>query len=88
MDKEFERFCKRVLDVLGIDRIRGLSDMQKKSLDNQYEDLFEKHNNSYDTITDDEIMGRYDLVTKYIYPDDFVELSKSLKQNNKNNKNN
>ena len=54
------------------------------AFDYQYENLFEKHNNSYDTITDDEIMDRYYLITKYIYSDDFVELSKSLKKNKNN----
>ena len=79
MDKEHQNFCKRVLEVLGIDRIRRLSDIQEKSLDNQYEDLFEDHNNSYETITDDEIMGRYKLVTEHIYPDEFVEMAKMIK---------
>ena len=80
MDKEHQNFSKRVLEVLGIDRIRRLSDIQEKSLDNQYEDLFENHNNSYETITDDEIMGRYRLVTEHIYPDEFVEIAKKLKR--------
>ena len=69
----------RVLELLGIDRIKRLRDIQEKSLDNQYEDLFENHNNSYETITDDEIMGRYRLVTEHIYPDEFVEMAKILK---------
>ena len=79
MDEGHQNFSKRVLEVLGIDRIRRLSDIQEKSLDNQYEDLFENHNNSYETITDDEIMGRYKLVTEHIYPDEFVEMAKMIK---------
>ena len=83
MDEEHQNFSKRVLEVLGIDRIRRLSDIQEKSLDNQYEDLFENHNNSYETITDDEIMGRYRLVTEHIYPDEFVEMAEMIKKENK-----
>ena len=45
------------------------------------QDLFEEHNNVIETITDDEIIGRYDLVTQYIYPSDFIEMSEILKQN-------
>ncbi len=79
MDKEHENFSQRVLDILGIDKINRLSDIQEKLLDNQYQDLYEKHNNSYETITDDEIMGRYKLVTEHIYPDEFVEMAKMIK---------
>ena len=81
MDKEFQNFCKRVLEVLGTDRLNRLSDIQENSINNQYQDLYEEHNNSYDTITDEEIMGRYVLVTEHIYPDEFVEMSEILKGN-------
>ena len=80
MDEEFQNFSKRVLEVLGIDRINRLSDIQENSLNNQYQDLYEEHNNSYDTITDEEIMGRYVLVTEHIYPDEFVEIAETLKE--------
>ena len=80
MDEEFQTFCKRVLEVLGIDRLNRLSDIQENSLNNQYQDLYEEHNDSYDTITDEEIMGRYVLVTEHIYPEEFVEIAESLKE--------
>ena len=80
MDEEFQNFSKRVLEVLGIDKINRLSDIQKNSLNNQFQDLFEEHNNNYETITDEEIMGRYVLVTEHIYPDEFVEMAESLKK--------
>lgn len=80
MDKEFQNFSKRVLKVLGIDRIKRLSDVQKQSLNNQLQDLSEEHNNNYETITDEEIMGRYMLVTEHIYPDEFVEIAESFKK--------
>ena len=79
MDEEFQNFCKRVLEVLGKDRLNRLSDIQENSLNNQYQDLYEEHNDSYDTITDEEIMGRYVLVTEHIYPDEFVEMAETLK---------
>ena len=80
MDEEFQNFCKRVLEVLGTDRLNRLSDIQENSINNQYQDLYEEHNNSYDTITDEEIMGRYVLVTEHIYPDEFVEIAETLKE--------
>ena len=79
MKKEHQNFSKRVLEVLGIDRIKRLSDVQKQSLNNQIQDLSEEHNNNYETITDEEIMGRYVLVTEHIYPDEFVEMAEILK---------
>ena len=80
MDEEFQNFCKRVLEVLGKDRLNRLSDIQENSLNNQYQDLYEEHNDNYDTITDEEIMGRYVLVTEHIYPDEFVEIAETLKE--------
>ena len=69
------------MEVLGIDRLKRLTVIQENSLNNQYQDLFEEHNNSYDTITDEEIMGRYVLVTEHIYPDEFVQIAETLKEN-------
>ena len=80
MDEEFQNFCKRILEVLGKDRLNRLSDIQENSLNNQYQDLYEEHNDNYDTITDEEIMGRYVLVTEHIYPDEFVEIAETLKE--------
>ena len=78
---ERENYARKVLNVLGIERLKHLHKLQKQSLNNQLQDLFEEHNNVIETITDDEIMGRYELVTKYIYPSDFIEMSEILKQN-------
>ena len=78
---EHENYARKVLNVLGIERIKNLHKLQEQSLNNQLQDLFEEHNNVIETITDDEIMGRYELVTKYIYPSDFIEMSEILKQN-------
>ena len=72
---EHEKFAKHVLNVLGIEKINNLHKHQEQSLDNQLHDLLEAHNYVIETITDEEIMGRYILVTEYIYPNDFVEIS-------------
>lgn len=80
MDKiTHEKFAKRVLDVLGIEKIENLHKFQEQSLNNQLQDLAEEHNNSIDTITDEAIMGRYKLVTEHIYPNEFVEIHDILK---------
>ena len=78
---EHENYARKVLNVLGIERLKNLHKLQKQSLNNQLQDLVEEHNNVIETITDEEIMGRYELVTKYIYPSDFIEMSEILKQN-------
>ena len=78
---EHENFARKVLNVLGIDRLNNLHKLQEQSLNNQLHDLVEEHNNVIETITDDEIIGRYELVTQYIYPSDFIEMSEILKQN-------
>ena len=72
---EHEKFAKRVLDLLGIEKINNLHKHQEQSLDNQLHDLLESHDYVVETVTDTEIMGRYKLVTEYIYPSDFVEIS-------------
>jgi len=72
---EHEKFAKRLLDVLGIEKIKNLHKHQKQSLNNQLHDLLEAHDYVIETITDEEIMGRYKLVTEYIYPSDFVIMS-------------
>ena len=72
---EHEKFAQRVLDVLGIEKINNLHKHQEQSLNNQLHDLLEAHDYVIETITDEEIMGRYKLVTEYIYPSDFVIMS-------------
>ena len=78
---EHEKFARRVLNVLGIEKINNLHKHQEQSLNNQLHDLVEEHNNIIETITDDEIIGRYELVTKHLYPDDFAEISDIINQN-------
>ena len=78
---EHEKFAKRVLDILSIEKINNLHKHQEQSLDNQLDDLLEAHDYDAETVTDEEIIGRYKLVTEYIYPDEFVQLEKHLKFN-------
>ena len=77
---EHEKFAKRLLDVLGIEKIKNLHKHQKQSLNNQLHDLLEAHDYVIETITDEEIMGRYKLVTEYIYPSDFVTMREMLEK--------
>ena len=79
--EEHLKYCKKVAEVLGYDRLHNLDKLQRQSLNNQLNDLIEEHNNIVETVTDDEIIGRYKLVTEYIYPDEFVQLEKHLKFN-------
>ena len=74
-NSEHIKYSKKVLEVLGIEKINNLHQHQEQSLNNQLQDLLDAHNNVVETITDDEIMGRYILVTEYIYPSDFVVMS-------------
>ena len=78
---ERENYARKVLNVLGIEKINNLHKHQEQSLDNQLDDLLEAHDYDVETVTDDEIIGRYKLVTEYIYPDEFVQLEKHLKFN-------
>ena len=78
---EHENYARKVLNVLGIERLKNLHKLQKQSLNNQLQDLFEEHNNVIESITDEETMGQYEFVTQQIYPSDFIEMSEILKQN-------
>ena len=79
---EHLKYCKKIADVLGYDRLNNLSKIQKNSLNNQLNDLIEEFDFIVEEVTDEAIIGRYELVTLYIYPDDFVELEKHLKLKN------
>ena len=71
---EHLKYCKKVAEVLGSERLYNLDKLQSQSLNNQLNDLIEEHNNIVETVTDDEIIGRYELVTKHIYPNEFIEM--------------
>ena len=78
---EHLKYCKKIAEVLGGERLHNLDKLQRQSLNNQLNDLIEAHDYVVETVTDEEIIGRYKLVTEYIYPDEFVQLEKHLKFN-------
>lgn len=78
--EEYLKYCKRVAVVLGNERLQNLHKHQKQSLNNQLQDLLEYHENLVENITNDEIIGRYELVTEHLFPDDFVKMADYLKQ--------
>ena len=78
-NSEHLKFCKKVADVLGYDRLHNIDKIQRQSLNNQLNDLIEEHDFVVGTVTDDEIFGRYELVTEHIYPSDFIEMRKMIK---------
>ena len=65
---EMERdHCRaRVRYALGITRIEALSDRQYRLLENSLEELFATK--SHWEITNEEIFGKYELVTEYMSP--------------------
>ena len=71
---EHLKYCKKVAEVLGGERLYNLDKLQSQSLNNQLNDLIEEHEYIVDTVTDDEIIGRYELVTKHIYPNEFIQM--------------
>tara|TARA_B100001057_G_scaffold468819_1_gene528431 strand:+ start:254 stop:499 length:246 start_codon:yes stop_codon:yes gene_type:complete len=75
---EHLKYCKRVADALGYDRLHNLDKLQSQSLNNQLNDLIEEHDCVVETVTDDEIIGRYELVTEHIYPNDFVAMREMI----------
>ena len=77
-NSEHLKYCKRIAEVLSGERLHNLDRLQRQSLNNQLNDLIEAHNYIVETVTDDEIMGRYTLVTEYIYPSDFIEMRDML----------
>ena len=79
-NSEHLNYCKRVAEVLGYDRLHNLDRPQSQSLNNQLNDLIEAHDYKVETVTDDEIIGRYKLVTEHIYPNDFVEIRSMITQ--------
>ncbi len=56
----------RVRYALGITRIEALSDRQYRLLENSLEELFATK--SHWEITNEEIFGKYELVTEYMSP--------------------
>ena len=64
--EEHLKYCKKVSNVLGYKKLHNLDKLQSESLNNQLNDLIEEHKYVVEKVTDDEIIGRYELVTEHI----------------------
>ena len=81
MNKNYHlKYCKKISNVLGYDRLHNLDKLQSQSLNNQLNDLIEAHNYKVEEITDNEILGRYELVTEHIYPNEFIQMRNILNE--------
>ena len=80
---EMERdHCRaRIRYALGLHRIEGLSDRQYKLLENSLEKLFARK--SHWEITDEEILGQYEIVTEYMSALSVENYVKALKNREK-----
>ena len=75
---ERDHCITRIHFALGRERIEALSDKQYKLLENSLEELFARK--SHWEITDEEILGKYEIVTEYISPlsvENYVEALKN-----------
>ena len=81
-NSEHLKYCKKVAEVLGYDKLHNIDKLQSQSLNNQLNDLIEEHEYVVGTVTDDEIIGRYELVTEHIYPNEFIEIRNISIKNN------
>ena len=61
------RYNARVIqNALGVDRILSLSEKQKQLLENSYGELLTRKDIT--EISDNEIIGRFELITQYMSP--------------------
>ena len=75
---ERDHCITRIQFALGVERIEALSDRQYKLLENSLEELFARK--SHWEITDEEIFGKYEIVTEYMSPlsvENYVEALKN-----------
>ena len=79
--EEHLKYCKKIAEVLGYESLHNLDKLQRQSLNNQLNDLIEEHDYVVETVTEDEIIGRYKLVTEHIYPNEFIEMRGMIHEN-------
>jgi len=75
---ERDHCITRIQFALGRERIEALSDKQYKLLENSLEELFARK--SHWEITDEEILGKYEIITEYMSPlsvENYVEAVKN-----------
>ena len=65
-EQKAEEFLLRVADVLGDERVLTLSDRQDMALGRSLKRLLDKK--PAEEVTDDEIVGQYELVVYYLSP--------------------
>tara|TARA_B100000674_G_scaffold88062_1_gene61070 strand:+ start:396 stop:566 length:171 start_codon:yes stop_codon:yes gene_type:complete len=51
---EHLKYCKKIAEVLGGERLHNLDKLQRQSLNNQLNDLIEAHDYVVETVTDTE----------------------------------
>ena len=78
---ERDHCMTRIRYALGLKRIEGLSDRQHKLLENSLEKLFARK--YHWKITDEEILGQYEIVTEYMSPLSVENYVKALKNREK-----
>ena len=65
-ERKVKEFLLRVTDVLGDEKVSALSDWQDKTLERCLKRLLNKK--PAEEVTDDEIVGQYELVVYYLSP--------------------
>jgi len=78
---ERDHCIARIQFALGVERIEALSDRQYKLLENSLEELFARK--SHWVITDEEILGKYDLIKEHVSPITVEAYVEALKRREK-----
>ena len=75
MQKENQEdiFLQKVVEVLG-PKLHYLIPQQLKLLDRSLGKIFDRHQGDASTITSDEIIGAYELITEHVYPFEFAAI--------------
>ena len=83
IEKENRHFVRLVNKVLGADRLNSLSEKQRGLLDASFKKLLECK--SLFDITEDEILGEYEMITVYVAPIELELAWKVFVENKSNN---
>ncbi len=75
--KQEDPFVQKVLEVLG-SRLDQLIPQQLSLLDRALGRILERHHHNPSTVTADEIIGAYELITEHLYPFEFAALHGQL----------
>ena len=72
-----EIFLQKVLDVLG-SKLHYLIPQQEKLLEGALGRILEHHQGDASSVTSDEIIGAYELITEHVYPFEFAALHREI----------